>query len=68
MTEMFYYVLCLAPCLALVLGAQQVPLTDMTSSPFTASFDKLVSQNLDRWHTPGLAVAVIDGEDTFSKV
>ena len=65
---MLYYLLCLAPFPALVLGAQQVPLTDTASSPFTESLDKLVSQNLDRWHTPGLAVAVIDGKNTFSKV
>ena len=60
--------LCLAAFPAFVLGAQQVPLTDTTISPFTANFDKLVSQELDHWHTPGLAIAVIDGEDTFSKV
>ena len=52
----------------IALGAQQVPLADPPSSPFTASFDKLVSESLDRWHTPGLAIAVLDGEDTFSKV
>ena len=52
---------------AIARGAQQVPLADQTS-PFTSSFDKLVSQNLDRWHTPGLAIAVIRGEDNFSKV
>ena len=57
----------LGSLLVTTLAAQQVPLADQTS-PFTASFDKLVSQNLDRWHTPGLAIAVIRGEDTFSKV
>lgn len=62
------YIFCIALFAAIALGAQQVPLKDPTSSPFTASFDKLVSQNLDRWHTPGLAIAVIDGNDTFSKV
>ena len=52
----------------IALGAQQVPLTDPASSPFTASFDELVTQNLDRWNTPGLAIAVVQGEDVFSKV
>ena len=52
----------------IALGAQQVPLIGRIPSPFTASFDKLVSQNLDRWHTPGLAIAVVHGEDIFSKV
>lgn len=65
---MLFYLFCLALLPAIGLGARQVPLTDSTSSPFTASFDKLVSENLDRWHTPGLAMAVIQGDDTFSKV
>lgn len=56
-------------CLPIIaLGAQQLPLTDLASSPFTASFDELVTQNMDRWHTPGLAIAVVHGEDVFSKV
>ena len=52
----------------IALGFQQVPLTDPTSSPFTASFDELATHNLDRWHTPGLAIAFVNGEDIFSKV
>ena len=66
-TKMLLYLSSLVCLPAIARGAQQVPLTDQTS-PFTSSFDKLVSQNLDRWHTPGLAIAVIRGEDTFSKV
>lgn len=58
----------LVPLLAVANAIRQVPLTRPASSPFTASFDKLVSENLDHWHTPGLAIAVIDGDDTFSKV
>ena len=53
---------------AIALGDQQVPFTDPASSPFTESFDELVTQNLDRWHTPGLAIAVVHGEDIFSKL
>lgn len=67
--KMLFSILRLASFPAIALGAQQVPLTDpTTSSPFTASFDKLVSQDLERWNTPGLAVAVVNGDDTFSKV
>ena len=65
---MLFYVFCLISFSAIVLGAQQVPLSDPTSSPFTASFDKLVSQNLEKWHSPGLAITVIQGEDSFNKV
>ena len=67
-TKMLFYLSCLACLPTIALGAQQVPLADPTSSPFTASFDKLVDRNLDRWHTPGLAIAVLRGEETFSKV
>ena len=66
--KMLLFLSSLGSLLAIVLGAQQEPLVDPTSSPFTASFDDLVTQNLDRWHTPGLAIAVIHGEHTFSKV
>ena len=65
---MFLHLISLVYLPTMALGAQQVPLTDPPSSPFTASFDELVSQNMDRWHTPGLAVAIVHGEDTFSKV
>lgn len=66
--KMVSYIFCLASFFAIALGAQQVPLNDPTSSPFTVNFDKLVTQEMHRWHTPGLAIAVIDGQSTFSKV
>lgn len=66
--NMFLYLFSLVSLLALSMGAQQVPLTNPTLSPFTPAFDKLVTQNLDRWHTPGLAIAIIRGNETSSKV
>ena len=66
--KMFFLTIALVCLRASVVSAEQVLLANPTSSPFTSSFDKLVSQNLDRWHTPGLAIAVIRGEETFSKV
>ncbi|KAJ5133277.1 beta-lactamase/transpeptidase-like protein [Penicillium atrosanguineum] len=39
----------------------------LTQSPFTAKFNDRVQGLLDRWHVPGLAIAVIDGPSTFSK-
>lgn len=68
MHKMLLYVFSLVSLPVVTLGVQQIPLDDQTSSPFTSSFDKLVSQNLEHWHTPGLAIAVIHDEDTFSKV
>lgn len=49
-------------------GADQIPLTAPDASPFTPDFDKLVTDTLDYWHTPGISVAVVAGDKTFSKV
>jgi CubicO group peptidase (beta-lactamase class C family) len=38
------------------------------SSPWSAEFDRLVQDLLQTWHVPGLAIAVVDGASTFSKV
>ena len=65
---MLSHILFLVSLPAIALGAQQIPVKENIASPFTAHFDKLVAQSLHRWHTPGLAIAVIDGQDTFSKV
>ena len=48
--------------------AYQIPLTAQDDSPLTSDFDKLVAQTLARWHTPGISVAVVNGDKTFSKV
>jgi hypothetical protein len=37
-------------------------------SPLDAAFDALVEGGLEEWKIPGLSVAVVDNEDTFSKV
>ena len=53
-------------------GALQVPFLGESNSspksPFSKEFDGLAADLLERWHVPGLAIAVVDGEDTFSKV
>ncbi|PLB40036.1 beta-lactamase/transpeptidase-like protein [Aspergillus candidus] len=36
-------------------------------SPFTAEFDLLVQQQLDKWKVPGLSIAVVHGSSTYSK-
>lgn len=56
------------PLFAIAFGARQVPLGAPAASPFTVDFDKLAIENLECWHTPGLAIAIVDGNDTFSKV
>ena len=49
-------------------GPYQIPLTAPDASPFTPEFDKLVAETLAHWHTPGISVAVMNGDKTFSKV
>ena len=46
----------------------QKSLTESPSSPFTPAFNALVKDTLDYWHIPGLSIAIIDGNDTFTKV
>jgi len=44
------------------------PAVQMHNSPFTSAFDDLANAALDAWKVPGLSIAVVDGESTFSKV
>lgn len=37
-------------------------------SPFDVNFAKLVETTLAKWHLPGVALAVVDGDDTFNEV
>ena len=36
--------------------------------PLDQEFEKLVNETMELWHVPGVAVAVIDGENTWAKV
>ncbi|KAL8723192.1 MAG: hypothetical protein Q9225_000458 [Loekoesia sp. 1 TL-2023] len=46
---------------------QQIPLQDKKRSPFTPDFDEDVGHLLNHWHVPGLSVAIVDGNETFTK-
>lgn len=52
--------------------AQQIPLTDDSDydkyEPFTSEFNTYVEDIIDQWNTPGLAISVVHGQDTFAKV
>lgn len=39
-----------------------------SQSPFDAAFDSLVENAREEWKIPGISVAVVDNEETFSKV
>lgn len=36
--------------------------------PFDSDFEAFAKEALDRWHVPGVAVAVVDGEDIWAEV
>lgn len=38
------------------------------TSPLNEDFEKLVHETLDKWHIQGVAVAVIDGDETWAEV
>ncbi|KAL8713210.1 MAG: hypothetical protein Q9220_002731 [cf. Caloplaca sp. 1 TL-2023] len=45
----------------------QKSLQETDRSPFTPDFDDRVAALLNEWHVPGLAIAVVDGNETYSK-
>lgn len=47
---------------------EQIPLNGKERSPFSKEFNDLVSSTLDHWHVPGLSIAIVDNNSTFSKV
>lgn len=47
---------------------EQKPLHEVDHSPFSSDFDKYVERLMHNWHVPGLAIAVVDGNVTYSKV
>jgi len=43
------------------------PAVPVHNTPFTSAFDNLANAALDTWKVPGISIAVVDGESTFSK-
>lgn len=46
----------------------QMPIGEQNPSPLTDDFNDFVLQILDHWHVPGFSIAVVNGNETFSKV
>lgn len=42
--------------------------TSVADQPLTDDFNAFVLQTLDHWHVPGFSIAVVNGNETFSKV
>ena len=58
------------PCNGQQVWAKQHILGSETTvdGPFDKAFDEFVEDTLAIFHVPGLSVAVVDGEHTYSKV
>ncbi len=39
-----------------------------TRTPLDETFDAIAKKLLQEWHVPGMSIAVIDGDQTFTKV
>lgn len=39
-----------------------------SNNPLDDKFGEFVQAALDRWHVPGMAVSVVDGDDTWAEV
>ncbi|KAI4207063.1 MAG: hypothetical protein LQ346_000781 [Caloplaca aetnensis] len=57
----------LVSCSSSLRPRQQKPLGERGNSPFSADFEEHVAELSHRWHVPGLSIAVVDGNNTFSK-
>jgi hypothetical protein len=49
-------------------GNPQKILGDNALSPFTTDFEQRVNKALERWHVPGISIAVVDGDHEWSAV
>lgn len=47
---------------------QQHVFKEKASNPFDDNFAKLAKETLEFWHVPGVAIAVVDGENTWAEV
>src|SRR6185437_14492225 len=48
--------------------AEPPPSSALYHSPFSPRIEELIIQNLHHYHVPGLAIAIVDGNNTFSRV
>jgi hypothetical protein len=60
-----YYTWGLLPATAL---ASQKVLGNKPSSPLDGKFEQFAIETLHEWHVPGIAIAVVDGKDTWAAV
>lgn len=49
-------------------GRGEARVADDGGSPLTKEFGKFIEGLLEEWHVPGLALGVVDGDDTWTEV
>jgi hypothetical protein len=55
--------------IALSLASAQKPLQDLrNTNPLNDDFAKLAKKQLEKWHVPGIAISVVDGDETWAEV
>lgn len=63
-----------ALCATAARGQSQWPIPDddetksVRGSPFTKEFGEHVGELLKKWHVPGVAVGIVDGDDIWTEV
>lgn len=60
-------------CATAARGETQRPISDdkaksVRGSPFTKDYEKHVGELLEKWHVPGVAIGIVDGDDTWTEV
>lgn len=70
---MFTFNLCtvalpLVPISYCLPSQDQIPLHEPDHYPFASELDKSVVRLMNDWHVPGLSIAIVNGNETYSKV
>lgn len=59
-----------ALCATAARGESQKPISDEAArgSPFTKQYAEHVNELLEKYHVPGVAVGIVDGDDIWTEV
>ena len=58
----------IAALVSLGAATQQKVLKNKGINPLDTGFKKLADETLKLWHVPGVAIAVVDGDDVWAEV
>jgi hypothetical protein len=55
--------------ISLTLASKQKPLQNAhVKNPLNEDFKLLAKEQLEKWHVPGIAISVVDGDETWAEV